>query len=135
MSKSNPNESSYILLIDGPEVIRKKISRAVTDSESIVRYDWIAKPAVSNLIEIYAVCSGDAVADIEKRYEGMGYGTFKQDLADVIIQKIVPIQEKYREIVDSAELIRILREGAAKATETANETLVNVKKAMGLVTF
>lgn len=135
MSKSNPNRNSYVLLLDPPDDIRKKISKAVTDSEMLVRYDWDLKPAVSNLIEIYAVFSGDSIETIEKRYEGQGYGIFKRDLAEVVVDKLVPIQERYREIIDSEELIRILKEGAEKAAEAANLTLLRAKRAMGFVTF
>lgn len=135
MSKSNPNQNSYILLLDQPDIIRKKISKAVTDSEMNVRYDWETKPAVSNLIEIYAVFSGESIGTIEKRYEGQGYGHFKKDLAEVMINKLVPIQERYKEIINSQQLIDILKEGALKATEIANDTLNKLKRAIGLVTF
>lgn len=100
-----------------------------------VRYDWDNKPAVSNLIEIYAVFSGESTETIERRYEGQGYGGFKKDLAEVVVEKLVPIQERYRDIIDSDELIRILKEGAMRASETAQITLVQAKRAMGFVTF
>ncbi|AZN41036.1 tryptophan--tRNA ligase [Paenibacillus albus] len=135
MSKSNPNISSYVLMLDKPEDIRKKISRAVTDSEMTVRYDWDNKPAVSNLIEIYSVFSGETIEQIESQYAGQGYGGFKKNLAEVIIEKLIPIQQRYYEIVDSDELTLILKNGAAKAAEVASETLVKAKKAMGFVTF
>ncbi|MGG1634028.1 tryptophan--tRNA ligase [Paenibacillus sp. FSL K6-3182] len=135
MSKSNPNKNSYVLLLDSPADIRKKLARAVTDSEMSVRYDWDNKPAVSNLIEIYAVFSGESTETIERRYEGQGYGGFKKDLAEVVVEKLVPIQERYRDIIDSDELIRILKEGAMRASETAQITLVQAKRAMGFVTF
>ncbi|PZD95893.1 tryptophan--tRNA ligase [Paenibacillus sambharensis] len=132
MSKSNPNQSSYVLLMDSPDEIRRKFARAVTDSEMRVSYDWDNKPAVSNLIEIYAVFSGETTNVIEGRYEGRGYGEFKKDLAEVVIDKLIPIQQRYREIVDSAELIHVLRDGALRAADVANETLRMAKKAMGL---
>jgi tryptophanyl-tRNA synthetase len=135
MSKSNPNRNSYVLLLDSPADIRKKFARAVTDSEMSVRYDWDNKPAVSNLIEIYAVFSGESAMAIERRYEGQGYGGFKKDLAEVVVEKLVPIQERYRDIIDSDELIRILKDGAMKASEAAQATLVQAKRAMGFVTF
>ncbi|MGO4694234.1 tryptophan--tRNA ligase [Paenibacillus sp. 2TAB26] len=135
MSKSNPNKNSYVLLLDSPADIRKKLARAVTDSEMSVRYDWDNKPAVSNLIEIYAVFSGESTETIERRYEGQGYGGFKKDLAEVVVEKLVPIQERYRDIIDSDVLIRILKEGAMRASETAQITLVQAKRAMGFVTF
>lgn len=135
MSKSNPNQNSYVLLLDEPAAIRKKFSRAVTDSEMNVRYDWEAKPAVSNLIEIYSVFSGDSIGTIEKRYEGQGYGSFKKDLAEVVIAKIEPIQKTYHEIVNSEELDNILKDGANRAAEAAHKTLLAAKRAMGFVTF
>lgn len=135
MSKSNPNLSSYVLMLDPPDTIRKKFARAVTDSEGSVRCDWDTKPAVSNLIEIYSVFANEPVEIIEKRYAGEGYGTFKKDLAEVVIDKLVPIQEKFKEIVDSRELDDTLKQGAQKASEKAYDTLKRAKQAMGLVTF
>lgn len=135
MSKSNPNLSSYVLLLDPPDVIRKKFARAVTDSDMTVRYDWDHKPAVSNLIEMYAVFSGDPISIIERRYEGQGYGSFKKDLAEVVIQKLESLQQTYKEIIHSEQLDQILIAGAAKAAEIANKTLQAAKRAMGLVTF
>ncbi|MCA0757081.1 tryptophan--tRNA ligase [Paenibacillus sp. N4] len=135
MSKSNPNRNSYILLQDSPDDIRKKLARAVTDSEMTVRYDWDRKPEVSNLIEIYAVFSGESIEAIERRYERQGYGVFKKELAEAVVGKLVPIQERYKEIVDSEELVRILKNGARKAAEAAEQTLVRAKRAMGFVTF
>lgn len=135
MSKSNPNKNSCVHMMDTPEDIRKKFSKAVTDSDGQVRHDWEQKPAVSNLIEIYSVFSEEAISAIEKRYEGQGYGTFKKELAEVVIEKLQPIQEKFHQIVNSSELDRILMDGAKRASETAVPTLLAAKKAMGLVTF
>ncbi|MGG3308839.1 tryptophan--tRNA ligase [Paenibacillus lautus] len=135
MSKSNPNKNSCVHMMDTPEDIRKKFSKAVTDSDGQVRHDWEQKPAVSNLIEIYSVFSEEAISVIEKRYEGQGYGTFKKELAEVVIEKLQPIQEKFHQIVNSSELDRILMDGAKRASETAIPTLLAAKKAMGLVTF
>lgn len=135
MSKSNPNKNSCVHMMDTPEDIRKKFSKAVTDSDGEVRHDWEQKPAVSNLIEIYSVFSEEAISVIEKRYEGQGYGTFKKELAEVVIEKLQPIQERFHQIVNSSELDRILMDGAKRASETARPTLLAAKKAMGLVTF
>lgn len=135
MSKSNPNRNSCIHMMDTPEDIRKKFSKAVTDSDGQVRYDWENKPAVSNLIEIYSVFSEEEIPFIEKRYEGQGYGTFKKELAEVVIEKLQPIQEKFHQIVNSSELDRILMDGAKRASEIAGTTLLAAKKAMGFVTF
>ncbi|OOC63986.1 tryptophan--tRNA ligase [Paenibacillus ihbetae] len=135
MSKSNPNKNSCVHMMDTPEDIRKKFSKAVTDSDGQVRYDWEQKPAVSNLIEMYSVFSEEEIPVIEKRYEGQGYGTFKKELAEVVIDKLQPIQEKFRRIVNSAELDLILSDGAKRASEIAGPTLLAAKKAMGFVTF
>ncbi|WP_054956865.1 tryptophan--tRNA ligase [Paenibacillus dakarensis] len=135
MSKSNPNQNSYVLLLDDPAVIRKKFSRAVTDSDMCVRYDWDTKPEVSNLIEIYSVFSGESIPAIEKQYEGQGYGAFKKGLAEAVIAKLEPIQKTYHEIINSKDLDDILKDGAVRANEAAQVTLQAAKRAMGFVTF
>lgn len=135
MSKSNPNKASYILMLDEPAAIRKKFSRAVTDSDGQVRYDWESKPAVSNLIELYSLFGEVSTEDVERRFDGQGYGAFKKELAEVVIAKLEPIQQRFHEIVNSAELDEILKRGARKANEEAGKTLLAAKKAMGFVTF
>ncbi|MEO3946838.1 tryptophan--tRNA ligase [Gorillibacterium sp. CAU 1737] len=135
MSKSNPNKSSYILMLDDAATIRKKFSRAVTDSEMSVRYDPENKPAVSNLLEVYSVFSGEEIPVIEKRYEGQGYGGFKKELAEVVIAKLEPIQKTFHEIIDSEELLTILKDGAERAAAIADETVRKAKTAMGILTF
>jgi len=133
MSKSNPNANSSILLLDAPEVIRKKISRAVTDSGREVKFDPRNKPEVSNLISIYSQCSKKPIAEIEAMYEGQGYGPFKKDLAEQVVALLEPLQERYRDIRASGELHRILREGSERAAETAEKKLREVKEKMGFV--
>jgi tryptophanyl-tRNA synthetase len=135
MSKSNPNPASYIALLDGPDVIRKKISRAVTDSGREVKYDPAQKPEVSNLISIYAQCSDLTVSEIEAKYEGQGYGPFKKDLAEQVVSVLEPLQQRYREIRESGELERILKQGAVQASEVAEATLRQVKERMGFVVY
>ena len=133
MSKSNPNAASYIAMLDTPDEIRKKLSRAVTDSGREVKYDSAEKQAVSNLIGIYASCSGLSVAEIERKYEGLGYGPFKKDLAEVIVATLEPIQQRYRDIRSSGELRTILREGAERASSIAQATVAEVKQKIGFV--
>lgn len=133
MSKSNPNPGSYIALLDEPDVIRKKISRAVTDSGREIRFDPASKPEVSNLISIYAHCAGLSVAEIEAKYEGQGYGPFKKDLAEAVVATLEPLQRRYRDIRVSGELKAILRQGAEQAAEVANRTVREVKEKMGFV--
>ncbi|GAB2676484.1 tryptophan--tRNA ligase [Paenibacillus thermoaerophilus] len=133
MSKSNPNPGSYIALLDPPDVIRKKISRAVTDSGREVKYDPASKPEISNLMSIYASCSELSLAEIEAKYEGQGYGPFKKDLADCVISVLEPIQARYREIRASGELLDVLKRGAEQASETAEAVLKAAKEKMGFV--
>ncbi|SEG38717.1 tryptophan--tRNA ligase [Paenibacillus sp. UNC499MF] len=133
MSKSNPNPGSYIAMLDEPSVIRKKLSRAVTDSGREVKFDPKNKPEVSNLLGIYSQCSDMTVAEVEAKYEGQGYGAFKKDLAEVVVETLEPIQKRYREIRESGELYDVLRKGAAEASELAGETVKQVKERMGFV--
>ena len=133
MSKSNPNPNSYIALLDEPDVVRKKISRAVTDSGREVKYDPAAKPEVSNLISIYAQCAGMTVTEIERRFEGQGYGPFKKELAEAVVSVLEPLQARYREIRGSGELGRVLKAGAERAAEIADRTVALVKERMGFL--
>ncbi|GIP49295.1 Tryptophan--tRNA ligase [compost metagenome] len=133
MSKSNPNPGSYIALLDSPDEIRKKISRATTDSGREVKFDPTGKPEVSNLITIYSQCSGLSIAEVEQRYEGQMYGPFKKDLAEVVVSVLEPLQQRYREIRESGELRSILRQGAERASEMAEKTLQDVQRLMGFV--
>ncbi len=133
MSKSNPNPASYIALLDEPDVIRKKISRATTDSGREVRYDPSEKPEISNLMAIYAHCANMQVSDVERAYEGQGYGAFKKDLAERVVEALEPLQARYHDIRQSGELHGILRKGAAEAREVASTTLRHIKDKMGFV--
>ncbi|MGD6855247.1 tryptophan--tRNA ligase [Bacillus infantis] len=132
MSKSDSNKKSFISLLDDPKQIEKKIKSAVTDSEGIVKFDKENKPGVSNLLSIYSILSGRTIEDIEAQYEGKGYGDFKGDLAKVVVDTIVPIQEKYTQLMESSELDEILDKGAEKAQYTANKMLAKMENAMGL---
>lgn len=132
MSKSDPNTKASIRLLDDLKQIEKKIKSAVTDSEGIVKYDKENKPGVSNLLSIYSIFSGKEISEIEKMYVGKGYGDFKADLAEVVINEIKPIQEKYTELMQSSELDEILDRGAEKAQAVANKMLKKMENAMGL---
>ncbi|RKO61529.1 tryptophan--tRNA ligase [Caldibacillus debilis] len=132
MSKSDANRKAFISLLDEPKQIEKKIKSAVTDSEGIIRYDKERKPGISNLLVIYSALSGQPIPDLEKRYEGKGYGEFKADLAEVIIRELRPIQEKYYEIIDSPKLDDILAEGAERANAKASRMLRKIENALGL---
>lgn len=132
MSKSDPNKKAIITPLDDPKQIEKKIKSAVTDSEGIVKFDKLNKPGISNLLSIYSILGGKSISEIEALYEGKGYGDFKGDLADVVVNFFKPIQEKYYDLLESSELDRILDEGAEKANLVAAKTLKKMENAMGL---
>lgn len=132
MSKSDPNQKGFISMLDEPKQIEKKIKSAVTDSDGVVKFDKENKPGVSNLMSIYSIFGNISIEDLEKKYEGKGYGEFKTDLAEVIINALQPIQDRYKELIDSDELDNILDEGAEKAALVANKMLRKMEKAMGL---
>ncbi|MEE4567710.1 tryptophan--tRNA ligase [Paenibacillus polymyxa] len=133
MSKSNPNAGSFIALLDDPKVIRKKISRATTDSGSEVKYDPANKPEISNLMSIYSQCSGLSLQEVQDRYEGQMYGTFKKKLAETVVAMLEPIQQRYRDIRESGEIGHILARSAERAQEAAEVTLSAVKERMGFL--
>ena len=132
MSKSDENQKATIFVLDDPKVIEKKIKSAVTDSDGIVKYDKENKPGISNLLTIYSSFSGKTIEELEAYYEGKGYGDFKGDLAQVVVEAIRPIQEKYNELINSPELDEILDKGAEKANRVAMKQLRKVENAMGL---
>ena len=132
MSKSAENIHSRISLLDDAAKIKKSIMRSTTDSEGSIRFDMESKPGVSNLLNIYSAFSGMKVPDIEKKYEGCGYGDFKKDLVAVTIDAVTPIQQRYHEIRESQELISILKDGAERANTIAEKTLARVKDKFGL---
>jgi tryptophanyl-tRNA synthetase len=132
MSKSAENPLSRISLLDDDAKIKKAIMKSTTDSEGSVRHDQEQKPGISNLLNIYSAFSGLPVAEIEKRYEGTGYGTFKKDLVEVTISALTPIRERYQEIRHSAELKAALDGGAERANAIATRTMARVKERFGL---
>lgn len=132
MSKSDPNTKATIRLLDTAKEIEKKIKSAVTDSDGIVAFDVENKPGVSNLLTIESAISGVSINDLVKKYEGIGYGGFKQGVATAVIEHLTPIQEKFYHLVESSELDAILDEGAAKANAIASATLKSMEEAMGL---
>lgn len=132
MSKSDSNQGGFISMLDDADTITKKIKRAQTDSDSSVRFDKEAKPAVSNLMTIYSLCAGKTLEEIEAMYEGKGYGAFKTELAEVVVETLRPIQERYEQLFHSSELDDILSEGARKANEAANRMLHKVEQVMGM---
>ncbi|KGP74362.1 tryptophan--tRNA ligase [Pontibacillus yanchengensis] len=132
MSKSDENQKGFISMLDDEKQMEKKIKSAVTDSEGIVKFDAENKPGISNLLTIYSSFANESIESLEAKYEGKGYGEFKQDVANVVIEAMRPIQERYYELIDSEELDDILDHGAEKANADAMKTIRKVKKAMGL---
>ena len=132
MSKSDQNQKAFISMLDDAKQIEKKIKSAVTDSEGIVKFDIENKPGVSNLLSIYSIFSGKTVAELEAKYDGKGYGEFKGDLAQVVIEALTPIQAKYHDLMESSELDEILDQGAEKANAVAYKMLKKMERAMGL---
>lgn len=133
MSKSDENNKGFISMLDTPKQIEKKIKSAVTDSEGIVKFDVENKPGVSNLMTIYASCTGKDFPAIEEEFAGKGYGDFKLAVAQAVIALLEPIQTRYHELIHSNELDDILTEGANKAALLADRTLGKAKKKMGLL--
>ena len=132
MSKSRGAESGTVLMLDSPEMVRKKVKSAVTDSGTDVRYDPDEKPGISNLIELMTVVTGDSIPDVETRYDGSGYGQFKTDVADAIVELLGPIQTRYQELRgDVGELQRLLDVGAEKARAESAPTLHQMYKRLG----
>ena len=133
MSKSDPNENSYITLMDNPDDIRRKLKRAVTDSDTTVRHG-ADKPAISNLLTIYSLTSGETIKQAEQRFEGKGYGVFKEAVADAVIATLEPIQQKHKLLLaDKSYLENVLKSGADTAEHIANKTLSKVYRKMGFV--
>lgn len=132
MSKSDDNQMATIRLLDTPNDIVKKIKRAQTDSDNRVAYDKENKPGISNLMGIYSAITKKSYDEITDLYEGKGYGMFKKDIADLLVDTLAPIQARYAELVGSPELDTILNEGAEKARAKAVKTYSEVERAMGL---
>jgi tryptophanyl-tRNA synthetase len=134
MSKSSSSPQGIIDVLDDPAAIRKKIGRAVTDLGGEVRADEEAKPGITNLLRIYAALSGETIEALEAKYEGAGYGTFKKDVAELVVATFTPIREQTQAILaDEPELNRVLAQGAARAREVAAATMTEVRSRLGLL--
>ena len=133
MSKSDENLNNLISLLDTPEIITKKIKRAVTDSGSTINYDQ-GRPGLANLISIYSLISDLSYQEIENKYEGKMYSDFKKDLAEMIIEYLAPIQSKYSEIInDKLYLEQVLSQGAEKSYYRARKTISKVYRKVGFI--
>jgi tryptophanyl-tRNA synthetase len=134
MSKSASSPNGLIDMLDDPKVNAKKIRSAVTDSEAEIRFDETAKPGVSNLLRIYSALTGTEIATLEEKYAGKGYGDFKKDLADVVVDFVTPFRTRTHELLeDTTYLDQVLADGAARARAVAVSTLTDVYERVGLV--
>jgi len=134
MSKSASSAAGIIELLDDPALTLKKIKSAVTDTGREVQFNQSEKPGISNMLTIFSALSGDAIADIEKRYADKGYGDFKKDVAEVVIGFAEPFKMRTEEIMsDKGELERILKVGSEKAGAVAQVTLQRVYDAVGFI--
>lgn len=133
MSKSDPDENGYILILDDEAAIRRKIKRAVTDSEATMRYST-EQAGLKNLIDIYAAFSNLSTDEIVEKYKDLGYGTFKEDLAEVVVSGLKPVQERFYQIRNDKEYLeKVAAEGAQRASAIARKTLRKVYKKIGFV--
>lgn len=134
MSKSEDAETNAIYLLDEPKRIERKIKRAVTDMEGSIRYDVAEKPGVSNLMSILSACTGESFDAITRSYDGQGYGSFKQAVADAVIAQLEPVQKHYHDIrADQDALGAVLRDGAERASARAEVCLSRVHEALGFI--
>ncbi|SDW98382.1 tryptophanyl-tRNA synthetase [Marininema mesophilum] len=135
MSKSASTPANYVTLLEDEKSILKKFKRAVTDSDTEIRFDPEQKAGISNLLSIMSVVTGRSIPILVKEYQGKGYGHLKVDTAEAVIETLRPIQQRYHQLMQSGEIEDILAQGAVKAREATHETLGKMKDAMGLVSF
>jgi tryptophanyl-tRNA synthetase len=132
MSKSFGTEQGKILLLDDADTVRRKVKRAVADSDREIRHDLDSKPGISNLIELMTVATGETIQEIEGRFDGQGYGDFKEAVGTALVELLAPVQARYRELrSDPAALDRMLAIGADKAREASAPTLAAMYDRMG----
>ncbi|NLZ74717.1 tryptophan--tRNA ligase [Candidatus Falkowbacteria bacterium] len=131
MSKSEHNQNNSIALLDDLEVARKKIMRAITDSGTTIEYDPENKPALSNLLTIYALLGNREIPRLVKDYQGKGYGEFKKDLAEVVVKFLANFQNKYNSISDD-EVFKILEAGKEKMLKISEEKMKKLRKLIGV---
>ncbi len=134
MSKSATNLNDVVFLEDEPEIILRKFKKAVTDSENKIKFDPKNKPGVSNLMQIYSSVTGKSMDEIESEFEQKGYGDFKTVVANSVIDKLKPIQEKYKEILNNKKYLeKVYTKGAENARKLASGTLEDVKRKIGIL--
>ncbi|MBQ1194833.1 MAG: tryptophan--tRNA ligase [Clostridia bacterium] len=134
MSKSDENENAVVRILDTPDAIMRKFKRAVTDSDSEIRFDPENKPGVSNLLTIYSCFSGKTIEEAEREFDGRGYGDFKTAVGQVCCDKLIPVQQEYQRILaDKAYLEEVMKKGADEASYYARKTLSKVRRKLGFV--
>ena len=133
MSKSDINQNNSVYLLDSPEIVRKKFKRAVTDSDSEVRFDE-SKAGISNLLIIYSAITNQSIQELEKQYRGKGYGDFKKDIGEAMVPFLAPIQEKYHSLrKDKKTLDKIFQKGAERAHTRSQIMIKKVYDALGFI--
>lgn len=134
MSKSDENDKNFVSIIDDAKKIEKKIKSATTDSGTDIKYDPENKAGLSNLMTIYSVLSGKSTDQLEKDYEGKMYGHLKVDLADLVVQTLKPVREKYDDLMKNKDYLdQLLKSGADRARARASVTIDEVYKTVGLL--
>ncbi len=134
MSKSDENDKNFVSIIDEPKKIEKKIKSATTDSDTVIKFDPENKAGLSNLMTIYSVLSGKTIEQLENDYQGKMYGHLKVDLAQLVVETLSPVREKYLKLMnDKSYLDEELKKGALRATERAQKTLKSVYDSVGLL--
>jgi len=131
MSKSDLDPDSRVNLLDPPDVIRRRVKSAVTDSDRTVRYDWAEKPGIANLLEIFSVCGGRPIPDLVAEFGEAGYGRFKEAVAEAVVARLTPIRTRFKAL-EGEEVGRIMLKGALDARSRAESTMVAVRRAVGL---
>ncbi|MFR9796337.1 tryptophan--tRNA ligase [Streptomyces sp. MS06] len=134
MSKSASTPKGLINLLDEPKATAKKVRSAVTDTDTVIRFDPEDKPGVSNLLTIYSTLTGEGVAELEEKYEGKGYGALKTDLAEIMVDFVTPFRERTQQYLDDPETLdSLLAKGAEKARAVAAETLAQAYDRVGFL--
>ena len=134
MSKSSSSPQGILDVLDDPASLRRKVMRGVTDPGTDIRVDESAKPGITNLLRIYSALTGADIADVAGQYADGGYGRFKKDLAEVVVQAFAPVRERTEKLLaDEAELDRLLARGAGRASAVARQTMAVVRERTGLL--
>ncbi|MEU6364666.1 tryptophan--tRNA ligase [Streptomyces sp. NPDC046931] len=134
MSKSASTPKGLINLLDDPKATAKKVKSAITDADTVIRFDVEEKPGISNLLTIYSTLTGTGIAELEQRYDGKGYGALKSDLAEIMVDFVAPFRERTQQYLDDPETLDgVLAKGAEKARAVASETLSQAYDRVGFL--